>query len=295
MSKAKKRFSNQNESLFDEAITAKYIHPLEKEETQNLSIKEIDLNLISPGKYQPRKYFEEGELTGLAESIMLHGVMQPIIVRPVGQGDKYELIAGERRWRACKLAHTKTIPAIVRHLKDKDAMALGVIENIQRSNLNPIEEAMAYKRLLDEFEMTHEKVSQTVGKSRASISNALRLLSLPEEIKQALASNIIQAGHAKAMLSLDDHKISQAFEALISKKLSVRETEALVKSIHGKSRAPAPSLSQELVEKQQLLSSMFQTKVKFRKRAGRQVEVVFTFANEDRLEDFLEKICDLEN
>ncbi|MFO1259157.1 MAG: ParB/RepB/Spo0J family partition protein [Gammaproteobacteria bacterium] len=228
--KTPRKFKNTNESLLPEEITAKYVHPLEKENFDPLKIREIPLDLIEAGKYQPRRHFEEDELVELADSIMTHGVMQPILVRPT-EDDRFELIAGERRWRASGLAHLKTIPAIVRNISDRDALALGLIENIQRSNLNPIEEGIAYKRLMDEFGMTHEKISETVGKSRASISNMLRLLKLPDCVQEALMDGRIQVGHGKALLGVPEEEIISTFEHAIQHQLTVRELEAYARRI----------------------------------------------------------------
>jgi ParB family chromosome partitioning protein len=230
----KNKFINKSESLFSDEMDTEDLEACDAKKGVSSKIQHISLALIGPGEYQPRREFNDVELVSLAESIMTHGVMQPIVVRPIGKGGMYEIIAGERRWRASKIAHLTSIPSIVRDdISDKNALALGLIENIQRKNLNAIEEAVAFSRLMDEFMMTHEKISETVGKSRASITNTLRLLRLPKVIQSAVANGTVQAGHAKALLSLPESGIIDAFDYLLKSNLSVRDLEGYVRKILG--------------------------------------------------------------
>ena len=184
----------------------------------------LDITQIRPGRYQPRRVMGEDELRELAESIRAQGLIQPVIVRELGLSD-YELIAGERRWRACQLAGLTEIPAVIKAVNDEAALAMGIIENIQRADLNPVEEAQGYKRLVDEFGLTHENLAQAVGKSRSAISNSLRLLSLPEQIQQHINQGLLEMGHARALITLPVLAQLQLAEAAIREVWSVREME----------------------------------------------------------------------
>ena len=184
----------------------------------------LDITQIRPGRYQPRRVMGEDELRELAESIRAQGLIQPVIVRELGLSD-YELIAGERRWRACQLAGLTEIPAVIKAVNDEAALAMGIIENIQRADLNPVEEAQGYKRLVDEFGLTHENLAQAVGKSRSAISNSLRLLSLPEQIQQHINQGLLEMGHARALMTLPVLAQLQLAEAAIREAWSVREME----------------------------------------------------------------------
>ncbi|MBV8802959.1 MAG: ParB/RepB/Spo0J family partition protein [Gammaproteobacteria bacterium] len=190
----------------------------------------LPLDLIQTGKYQPRTDINQDALEELALSIRSQGVIQPIIVRHL-LGGRYEIVAGERRWRAARLAELKEIPAVVREIPDEAAIAIALIENIQREQLNPIEEACALLRLLDEFSMTHGQVAEAVGKSRTTVTNLLRLLSLADEVKKMLEHGDLEMGHARALLSLTPDLQVDAAETIVNKGLSVRETEDLVKRL----------------------------------------------------------------
>jgi ParB family chromosome partitioning protein len=191
-------------------------------------LKYVAVELIQRGKYQPRRDMNPEALEELSASIKAQGVMQPIVIRPIS-AEKYEIIAGERRWRATQLAGLDTIPAVIRHVPDEAAIAMALIENIQREDLNPLEEAVALKRLQDEFELTHQQVAEAVGKSRTAVTNLLRLISLSKEVKKLLEHGDIEMGHARAMLSLDDEKQRSVASEVVAKALSVRQTEALVR------------------------------------------------------------------
>ena len=199
---------------------------LDDKERKALGISEIELDKIIPNEYQPRKVFDDEKLKELAASIKEQGVIQPIIVHRAGTG--YQLIAGERRWRASRLAGLKTIPALVKEATKRELLEMALIENIQREDLNPLEAAEAYKRLQDEFKLTQEDLAKRVGKERSTVTNFLRLLNLPREVKQELATGALSMGHAKALLSLERVRDQlQAAAAIVKNGLSVREAEAL--------------------------------------------------------------------
>ena len=188
----------------------------------------LKINVLQPGKYQPRTRMDQDSLNELAASIKLQGVMQPILVRPVG-GDKYEIIAGERRWRAAQLAGLTEVPALVRNIPDEAALAMSLIENIQRENLNPLEEAAGIQRLIDEFFMTHQQAADAVGRSRPAASNLLRLLHLAKPVQECLFSGELDMGHARALLPLAKLDQARLAAQIVHKGLSVRDTEKLVK------------------------------------------------------------------
>jgi ParB family chromosome partitioning protein len=199
-------------------------------EQKESELKHVPIELIQRGKYQPRTDMHEEALQELASSIKSQGVMQPIVIRPIS-ADKYEIIAGERRWRACQIAGMDTIPALIKPVGDEAAIAMSLIENIQRENLNPIEEAMALKRLQDEFELTQQEVADAVGKSRATVTNLMRLIGLSIDVRKMLEHGDLEMGHARALLSLDDTRQSEAARSVVGRGLSVRQTEALVRRL----------------------------------------------------------------
>jgi ParB family chromosome partitioning protein len=200
----------------------------------------LPLDLLQRGKYQPRLDMREESLAELADSIRAQGVVQPIVVRPLaapapGAAQHYEIIAGERRWRAAQIAGLATIPAVIRRVPDEAAVAMSLIENIQRENLNPLEEARALERLIGEFELTHQEAADAVGRSRAAVSNLLRLLDLADEVKALVERRDLEMGHARALLALQNRRQQAEVGALIAKKsLSVREAEALVRRLLAK-------------------------------------------------------------
>ena len=194
------------------------------------SLRQLPIDQLQRGKYQPRRDFDQSALEELAESIRLEGVMQPIVVRPIAKG-RWEIIAGERRWRASQLAGVDRIAAVVRDVSDESAMAMALIENIQRENLNAIEEAMALKRLQGEFGLSQQQVAERVGKSRSMIANLLRLLSLEPDVRELLEHGQIDTGHAKVLLALEGQQQVKAARQIVNARLSVRQTESLVKSI----------------------------------------------------------------
>lgn len=228
----------QNKSAADAASTNEIqevsIQPSEAESNKTTDgIKHLPVEFIQPGQYQPRKDMHQEALEELAASIKAQGLMQPIVIRPLsnGQDDKYEIIAGERRWRATQLAGLDTVPVIIKDVPDDAAIAMALIENIQRENLNSMEEAQALHRLQHEFELTQQEVGDAVGKSRATVANLLRLMQLNDDVKIMLERGDIEMGHAKALLGLHDQKQSEAARHVIAKEMTVRQTEAYVRNL----------------------------------------------------------------
>lgn len=210
-------------------------------------LKNIPVDLIQRGKYQPRTDMHEEALEELASSIRAQGVMQPIVVRPISS-DKYEIIAGERRWRATQIAGLDVIPAIIKPVGDEAAIAMSLIENIQRENLNPIEEAMALKRLQDEFELTQQEVADAVGKSRATVTNLMRLIGLTIDVRRMLEHGDLEMGHARALLSLPDIQQSEAARTVVGRGLSVRQTESLVRRLIAEAGSTGAGSSSKMVD-----------------------------------------------
>ena len=267
----------------------------EMKEAQDKSLAEIKISEIDPNMGQPRKKFDEDELLELAESIKIHGVIQPIILTK--RGKRYEIIAGERRWRASKLAGLVKIPAIIREYTDKEIMEVSLIENIQRQDLNPIEEALAFKNLIDEYKMKQDDLAERVSKSRSAITNALRLLKLDDKVKAMLAEGLISTGHARALLAVEDKNKQQALATKIfDEKLSVRETEKLVKQIiENKEPKKEEKSSEKLIYKklEDSLKSIIGSKVsiKGRKNGKGKIEIDYYSIEElDRITELLSTI-----
>lgn len=211
-----------------------------QENPSNEQLCHLPIEVIQPGSYQPRQNFDKDALQELADSIRAQGIIQPIIVRRILQG-KYEIVAGERRWRAAQLAEFSEVPVIIRNIPDEVAIAMALIENIQRENLNPLEEANALQRLLDEFAMTHQEIASAIGKSRAAVTNLLRLHGLNADVKQLLAHGQLEMGHARALLALAGAAQTQAAKIVVAKELTVRETESLVRRMHTQAGKPNAS------------------------------------------------------
>ncbi len=206
---------------------------------------QCDIDLIRPNRFQPRRQFKEAELDELAQSIKEQGVIQPLLVRPAEHG--YELVVGERRLRAARRADLFKVPVVMKDLTDAEILVISIVENIQRQNLNPIEEAHAYQRLMDEFDMTQEQVAHRVGKSRPAVANFLRLRQLPEQIRATILDETISMGHARALLGADTlYQQMDAWKTVISKKLSVRETEKLIKRLKKPPSEPSPPTPDEI-------------------------------------------------
>lgn len=254
----------------------------------------LPVDLIQRGRYQPRRDFDPDSLRELADSIAAQGVVQPIVVRPVGEG-RYEIIAGERRWRASQQAGLNEIPVVIRDVPDQAAMAMGLIENIQRDDLNPLEEATALQRLLKEFELTHQQIAQAVGKSRTTVTNLLRLLELNEDVKRLIETGQIEMGHARALLGLQDKAQSDAARQVAQKGLSVRETERLVRHLQGVDQGlpgnkPPPKEDPDVRRLQDDLSGRLGARVQVQQRAGGKGKLVITYNSLDELEGILEHI-----
>jgi ParB family chromosome partitioning protein len=207
-------------------------------------VASLPVDLITRSRYQPRREFDPDSMRELAESIAAQGVIQPIVVRPIG-ADRYEIVAGERRWRASQQAGLAEIPVVVREVDEQSAIAIALIENIQRDDLNPLEEAGALQRLLSEFELTHQQVAEAIGKSRTTVTNLLRLLELEEEVKQYLQDGRLEMGHARALLGLRGAQQGTAASQVVSRGLSVRETEKLVRRLQAQNEEQPPSTSPE--------------------------------------------------
>ncbi|MEJ8567924.1 ParB/RepB/Spo0J family partition protein [Elongatibacter sediminis] len=250
-------------------------------------LRNLSLDLIRPGRYQPRSVFDPDKLEELANSIRAQGVVQPVVVRRTGD-DEYELIAGERRWRAAQIAGIEAIPAVVRDVPDEVTVAMALIENIQREDLNPLEEASALKRLIDEFEMTHREAAEAVGRSRASVSNLLRLLELMQEVKDMVDSRLIEMGHARALLSLDSGLQVKAAREVVQRKLSVRETEALVRRLQQASKAPAQKKPDpDILRLQNRLQEKLGSRVRVQHGQSGKGKLVIPYNNADELDGIL--------
>ena len=252
-------------------------------------LRQLPLEFLQRGKYQPRIDFDEAALQELADSIKAQGVMQPIVVRSIG-ADRYEIVAGERRWRASQLAALDTIPAIVRDISDETAIAMALIENIQRENLNPLEEARALKRLQTEFDLSQQEVATAVGKSRPVIANLMRLLSLEREVSEMLEHGRIDAGHGKVLLALDGGDQVRVARKVVDSKLSVRQTEALVKAMLAPAVDTAPQRKDPDIDRlERQLSERFGTKVVIENKNGRG-KLVIQYSDLDVLDGILNRI-----
>jgi ParB family transcriptional regulator, chromosome partitioning protein len=207
-------------------------------------LRRLPLDLIEPGRLQPREAFEPEALEDLARSIRARGVVQPVVVRPLAAG-RYELIAGERRWRAAQLAGLGELPALVREVGDEAALAIALIENIQREDLNPLEEASALRRLAEEFDLTHQEVADAVGRSRVGVTNLMRLLELPADVQEWVRRGSLEMGHARALLGLDPSARREAATTVVERDLTVRQTEALVRRLKGGGPTPGKSSRRE--------------------------------------------------
>jgi len=261
---------------------------LNDKEKKALGIADIELDKIVPNEYQPRKTFQDDALKELAASIKEHGVIQPIIVHRIGTN--YGLIAGERRWRASRIAGLKTIPALVKEATKRELIEQALIENIQREDLNPLEAAEAYKRLQDEFKLTQEDLAKRVGKERSTVTNFLRLLSLPKEVKHDLAAGNLSMGHAKALLSMERVRDQVQVGSMIVKKgLSVREAEALAGKLKNPTKEKKPKVATELKSVEDKLRKSLGTKVSVTGKAkgGR---IVIDYYSAEELDRILEKI-----
>jgi len=250
------------------------------------SLSSLPLDIISPGQYQPRSIFDADRLEELAESIRHQGVIQPVVVRAQGDNN-YELIAGERRWRAAQLAGIEKIPAIIRDVPDEIAIAMALVENIQREDLNPIEEATALRRLVDEFQMTHQEAGDAVGRSRSAVSNLLRLLELSEEVRELVDARHLEMGHARALLTLEPSMQAQAAREVVRRNLSVRETEQLVRRLKNPPVRKTQVLDPDTQHLQDRLAEKLCAKVKLTHNARGKGKMVIAYNSADELEGIL--------
>jgi ParB family transcriptional regulator, chromosome partitioning protein len=260
---------------------------------QTGSLNSLPVDVIERGRYQPRRDFNPESLQELADSIAAQGVVQPIVVRPIEPTGRYEIIAGERRWRAAQLAGLDQIPVVVRDVPDQTAMAMGLIENIQRDDLNPLEEAAALHRLLHEFKLTHQQIAQAVGKSRTTVTNLLRLLDLNSEVKGYIDQRKLEMGHARALLGLKDQAQSDAAKQVVNLGLSVRETERLVRRLleGPKSRMDSKSAPKEDPNVRRLqddLSDKLGARVNIQQAASGKGKLVIAYNSLDELEGILD-------
>ena len=262
-----------------------------KLEYKDGKLAHLPVELIQRGKYQPRRDMHPEALEELAESIKVQGVMQPIVVRPIGDG-RYELIAGERRWRATQLAGLDKIPAVIRDVPDEAAIAMSLIENIQREDLNPIEEAMALKRLQDEFELTHQEVATAVGKSRTTITNLLRLIALTDDVKVLLERGDLEMGHARSLLTLEPNVQREIGRQIVAKGLSVRQTEALVRVYQeGKNKSkPVATPSADIRRLEERLSGTLGAGVEIQQGVKGRGKLVISYNSLDELDGILNHI-----
>ncbi len=254
-------------------------------------LKQIPVEYLQPGQYQPRKDMHPEALEELAASIKVQGIMQPIVVRPVSSvsaNTKYEIIAGERRWRAAQIAGLHDVPALVREVSDEAAIAMSLIENIQRENLNPMEETVALHRLQEEFELTQQQVADAVGKSRVTVTNLLRLMNLNEDVKTLLEHGDIEMGHARALLGLHDQHQSEAARQVVSKGFTVRQTEALVRGWHDQSSAPAkPASNPDIQRLETNLGERLGAKVELKHNTKGKGKLVINYSSLDELDGIL--------
>jgi ParB family chromosome partitioning protein len=264
---------------------------IENSATAKDELKHVPVDLLQRGKYQPRTHMGEAALQELSDSIRAQGVVQPIVVRPIGAG-RYEIIAGERRWRAAQMAGLQSVPAVVRDIPDEAAIAIALIENIQRENLNPVEEATALQRLIDEFGMTHQQTAESVGRSRAAVTNLLRLLTLNTDVREMLELGKMDMGHARALLALTSKAQSEAAREVVGKGLSVRETEQLVRRLLERPHAPKATRGKDpdvraLEEK---LSDKLGARVQLLQTSGAKGKLVIEYNSMDELDGILARI-----
>ena len=265
---------------------------LEAQALDHGQLKQIDVHLLQRGAYQPRRFINEQDLQELAASIEKHGVMQPIVIRPIdNEQHPYEIIAGERRWRAAQLAGLTEVPAIVRDLSDQVAIALALIENIQRQDLNPVDQAMALQRFHDEFGLSHQEIADTVGKARTTVSNLLRLLSLAEPVKDFMQQGLLDMGHARAILTLKAKDQLKVAELVIEKSLSVRQPEQYVRDFNApKQEKEKTEIAPDIQQLTQRLTDRFSANVKIDHNKQGKGKLTIHYHSLDELDGIL-NIC----
>jgi len=264
------------------------------EEANGDQLKVVPVDLIQRGQYQPRMDIDNETLQDLAESIRAQGVVQPVVIRPLGDAGRYELIAGERRWRAAQLAGLGAIPAIIKRVADADAMSIALIENIQREQLNPMEEAFALDRLVREFDMTHQQVAEAVGRSRAGVSNLMRLLELEQVTRELVEQRKLEMGHARALLGLSGEQQVESARHIAARGLSVREAEALVRRLREGGEPNKPRAEKradpDITRLEQSLAEKLGANVAIRHGAGGRGTLTIRYTSLDELDGILEHI-----
>jgi len=263
----------------------------QRDEKQQPLAHSLPIEYLQRGKYQPRRDIDPEKLQELADSIKAQGIIQPIVVRKIGQ-DRYEIIAGERRWRAAQLAALAQVPVVIKELDDRTAMAVALIENIQREDLNPLEEAEALKRLLAEFAMTHQQIAEAVGKSRTTITNLLRLMDLHPDVKKMLLGKQLELGHAKVLLALDPEKQLEAAQKIIKAGMTVRAAEQLIKTLQQPPRpsSAATTTDNDTLRLQQTLSAKLGAKVVIVHKGNGSGKLVINYAGLEELDGIIEKL-----
>jgi len=258
-------------------------------------LRTLSIERLQPGKYQPRRTITQDSLQELADSIKTQGIIQPIVIRKLpGEKQRYEIIAGERRWRAAQLSELQEVPVVVREVSDQAALAMALIENIQREDLNPLEEAISLKRLITEFELTHQQAAEAVSRSRAAVSNLLRLLDLEESVKRYVELGDLEMGHARAILTLSDSQQRVAAQKIVAASLSVRETEKLVRKLLAesgkKSNSARPNIDPDIRNFQENLSAKLGAKVAIQHSPKGKGQLVIQYNSLDELEGILNHI-----
>lgn len=253
-------------------------------------VQKLPIEFLQRGKYQPRKDIDPEKLKELSDSIAAQGIIQPIVVRKLGS-EKYEIIAGERRWRAAQLAELSEVPVVIKDIDDRSVMAVALIENIQREDLNALEEAEALHRLLDEFELTHQQVAESIGKSRTTVTNLLRLLDLAGEVKTMLSRGQLEMGHARALLGLEEAKQLEIANKAVKQNLSVRAVEKLVRELHeDKPASIQKKVDPDTLRLQRELSEKIGAKVEINHQNGGKGKLIVTYASLEELEGIIKRI-----
>jgi len=258
------------------------------------ALRMLNVMQLQPGKYQPRSYMDDVALQTLADSIKSQGIMQPILVREIA-AEKYEIIAGERRWRASQIAGLAEVPVLVREIADESALAMALIENIQRENLNPLEEAQGIKRLIDEFAMTHENAAEAVGRSRTAVSNLLRLLSLSMPVQDLLMQSKLDMGHARALIGLDAAQQIMLANKIVQQNLSVREVEKLVQQLtqqkqNAKNKTAKTNINQDLQRLQETIAEQLGMRVQIQHQENGKGKLVIQYQNLDELDHVFKRL-----
>lgn len=256
---------------------------------QSDSLRTLKVTQLRPGKYQPRSYMDENALQTLADSIKTQGIMQPILVREIAP-ETFEIIAGERRWRASQIAGLTEVPVLIREIEDEAALAMALIENIQRENLNPLEEAMGIKRLIDEFNMTHEKAAEAVGRSRVAVSNILRLLTLTPMVQDMLLDNQIDMGHARALVGIEPAQQIMLANKVVQEGLSVREIERIMQSNPSAKKSKSEKAQPDIVHLEQELSEKLGAVVSIASKANGSGVIKLHYNQLDQLDDWIGKL-----